>query len=108
MGAANLDVYAGDDLPISLACKDGDGNAFDLTGYTVAIKVSWNNGDDTITLDGSDVTVSEAAGTITAALTTTQTSTLPEGRKTKLLLQLTDGDGDLTTIRIGRIRVEKA
>lgn len=115
MGAVNLDVYRGDTLPISLECKDAAGAAFDLTGYTVAVKVSWDErkriGDDETdheyTLTESSLTINRTVGTIAGELTSAQTKQLPLDRRTKLFLILTDAGGDIKTIRIGRIKVDE-
>lgn len=108
MGAVNLDTYAGDDLAISLECLQSDGTAFDLTGYTVVVKASWNEGRDEIELGSADLTIVPLAGTIAGEFTGEQTDDMPAGRETKLLLLLTDADGKRTTIRIGRIKVTAA
>lgn len=115
MGAVNLDVYRGDTLPISLECKTDAGVAFDLTGYTIKIKVSWSetkmpggDPDKEYELTESSLTINRVAGTIAGELTPVQTDELPLGRQTKMFLILTDSGGDPKTIRIGRIKVDDA
>lgn len=102
--AANFEVYKGDCLSISLACKQSDGTVFDLTGYGVGVRAKWGEGSDGY-VDLASPSNGEALGTVTGEFTSTQVDLMPEGKTTRAYLRLTQPSGCLKTIFLGRVRV---
>ncbi|MEM8575531.1 MAG: hypothetical protein AAGF48_12950 [Pseudomonadota bacterium] len=102
--AANLEVYKGGCLPISLVCKQSTGALFDLTGYTVGVRAKWGEGSDEYE-DIATVANGGALGTVTGEFTAAQVEKMPEGKLTRVHLHLTQPAGCLKPIFLGRVRV---
>lgn len=102
--AANFEVYKGDCLPISLACKQSDGTVFDLTGYGVGVRAKWGEASDEY-VDLPSPVNGESLGTVTGTYTATNVAEMPEGKTTRLHLRLTQPSGCIKTIFLGRVRV---
>jgi len=93
-GTYNFTVQRRSDHVIPLLFKDGNNNAIDLTGFTVAAQV-WS-GEDTRTTKFADFTTTytdRSAGSVSISLTDVQTATFtPNILKYDVLL--VDGSGN--------------
>ena len=91
-GKKNFTVDRRADFPIRLTFKDSTGSAIDLTGYTVAAQV-WEETRTTKYADFTTTYTDRSAGSVSIALTDTQTATFtPDVLKYDVLL--VDGSGD--------------
>jgi hypothetical protein len=90
--AANLDLYRGDTLPVSLELTSTSSSgtvAFDLTGYTAEVSLRWQC--DRVKLNSSDagLTIVSTLGTIDGIFASTATVCLPDALKMYLVLETT-------------------
>lgn len=74
------------DYDIQLQFKDANGNPVDLTGWTVYAQV-WNQGRTTKYADWAVTYTNRSIGSVSLALTDTQTETLPDECQWDVLLE---------------------
>ncbi len=94
-GTKDFDVARRSDFPLTLTFKGGDGNALNLTGYTVDAEVYSQTPDgfrDVKYADWSIAYISRSTGVVDIALTDTQTTTFNK-HELKYDVQLTQPDG---------------
>lgn len=93
VGAANarpIVLTQGDTVALSLALKNGDGTAFDLTGATFETKAK--SGEAQVTFANSKhAIVSASAGTFTLSLNATDTASIGLGAVKDLQVKVTQG-----------------
>jgi hypothetical protein len=90
-GTYNFTLQRRSDHSIPLLFKDGNDNAINLTGFTVAAQV-WNKGRTTKFADFTTTYTDRTAGSVSIALTDTQTGTFTQDFLYYDVL-LTDGNG---------------
>lgn len=95
-------LTAGEDRTLPLVARDGEGAILDLTGATLAFRLSTDPG-CTAVVSKSGSIVSAALGTYTVALTDGDTSGLAAGDYTYQVMATISGTSTLVTE--GRIRV---
>lgn len=103
--AANLECFAGDCLPIRLTLYDDEAeqNPTDLTLYSASIRVFDIRGEiDEIVLSPA---LGGTDGTVESELTSAQTASLKEGKRTAVRLILTPDGGCPRTYPLGKITV---
>lgn len=76
-GIYNTTIQRRADFPLPLVFKDGDGNAINLTGWTVIGQV-WNESRSTKYADFTTTYTDRVNGSISLSLSYTQTATLPD------------------------------
>ncbi len=107
-GQYNTTCSKGSTFVRVLTWRDSGGSLVNLTGYTARLTIrSGYHSTSTQLLDltqASGLTLGGVAGTITWALTSTQTGTLPVG-VVYYDLKLTSGAGDVTYLLYGSITV---
>jgi len=95
-GVKDFDVTRRNDFPLTLTFKGGDGNALNLTGFTVDAEVYSITSDgfrDTKYADWSITYTNRSTGIVDIALTDTQTTTFNK-HELKYDVQLTQPNGD--------------
>lgn len=81
----------GDTLKRLFRFKDSDGNAVDLTGYSIANwEIKWRNGSLPLTVANGRLSLALASGEITVTVSDTDAVDIPEGQLSKIIGQLTD------------------
>ena len=94
-GVKDFDVTRRNDFPLTLTFKGGDGNALNLTGFTVDAEVYSITSDgfrDTKYADWSITYTNRSTGIVDIALTDTQTTTFNK-HELKYDVQLTEPSG---------------
>ena len=90
-GKKNFTVQRRADFPLKLTFKDSTGSAIDLTGYTVEAQV-WEETRTTKYADFTTTYTDRSAGSVSIALTDTQTATFtPDVLKYDVLLTAPSG-----------------
>jgi hypothetical protein len=89
-GTYNISLQRRADYYIALQFKDGSGSPINLTNWTVAAQV-WNQTRTTKYADFTVTYTSRATGSVSIALTATQTATLPDEAFYDVLLTNTAG-----------------
>jgi hypothetical protein len=89
-GTYNISLQRRADYYIALQFKDGSGSPINLTNWTVAAQV-WNQNRTTKYADFTVTYTSRATGSVSIALTATQTATLPDEAFYDVLLTNTAG-----------------
>lgn len=89
-GTYNITLQRRADYSVTLQFKDSTGTPLNLTGWSAAAQV-WNEGRTTKYADFTITYTNRAQGTITLALTNTQTSSFPD--QTYYDVLLTNGSG---------------
>ena len=88
----NFDVVKMSDFPLKLTFKDGNGDAINLTGYTVAAQV-WDDDRKVKFADWGITYTSRGSGIVDIKLTDTQTNNFIVGTL-KYDVKLTEPSGD--------------
>jgi hypothetical protein len=105
-GTYNITCYQGADFDRTFTITQS-GTALNLTGYSSAMQVR-EAADSTATLlsltAGSGITLGGTAGTITVAITSTQSSAIPAG-SFAYDLEITSGAGQVTRLLQGGFTV---
>ena len=79
MAGTNLDFHSGETLSMSLSCKDENGAAFPLTGYSARGQIRSSVTSSTVVLDLSPTIPTPANGVITINKTDEQTLAISPG-----------------------------
>lgn len=98
----NFQIYAGEDRTLSLVARDAAGDILNLTGATLAFRLSTKPGDGaTVSATGS--IVSAALGTYTVALTDSDTD-IDAGDYTYHVLATISGTDTLCSRGVIRVK----
>jgi hypothetical protein len=100
---SNLTVDQGSTFKATIDVTDSDGDALNLTGYTVAGQLRKNYNSSTATNFTSSVT-NASDGTIQISLSATQTNSLKAGRYV-YDVEITSSGGDVTRVIEGQLEV---
>jgi hypothetical protein len=91
--AANLELFRGDSLPVSLELTSSSSSGeipFVLTGYTAEVSLRWPNCQRVkLNSTSSELTIGTTAGTITGTFASTTTICLPDALQMYLVLETT-------------------
>lgn len=100
----NFVMRAGTDRTLSLVARDDNGDILNLTGGTLAFRLTLNEGDTSLVSKSGSI-VSAAAGTFTVALTDSDTSDLYGDYRYHVLATISGTDTMCSegTIRIGAL-----
>jgi hypothetical protein len=79
MAGVNFDQFCGATLSMSLVCKEDDGDAFNLTGYTARGQVRDKPGGSTLVLNLSPTIPTPANGTIVISVSDESTAAVAPG-----------------------------
>ena len=92
-----ISIDQGADVAIQLHLADQDGSVKDLTGYSFAAKLKRTYNSDSSDTTSFAISLQQADGIATLALTNTQTDALKAGRYVYDLL-ITDSSGNKTRV----------
>jgi hypothetical protein len=79
MAGTNLNAHSGETLSLSFSCKDEDGAAFNLTGYSARAKVRSTIASSVVVIDLTPTIPNPANGIIVVSKTDEQTANVPPG-----------------------------
>lgn len=84
-----LSITRGADFSATVKFANSNGSPIDLTGFSVTAAITWASTSLAFSVDVTDA----AAGEATISLTEAQTLTIPDGKRSKLLITYTSGGG---------------